>query len=271
MSFQNKVALVTGGASGIGRALCEELARRGAVAVVTDIHFEGAEAVAAAIIANGGRAAAARLDVTRAEDAQRVVEETVREHGRLDYMFNNAGIGVGGEVRDLSLEHWRQAIDINLWGVIHGTAAAYPVMLRQGSGHIVNTASAAGLVGEPGLTAYSMTKSAVITLSTALRAEAEEFGVRASVVCPGFVDTAIYENAIGVKVDKDKFLAKLPVRLVSAPDAARAILRGVERNQAIIVFPFYARLMWWLIRLHPGALRRFRRKTLADLRAMREA
>jgi NAD(P)-dependent dehydrogenase (short-subunit alcohol dehydrogenase family) len=271
MSFQNKVALVTGGASGIGRALCEELARRGAVAVVTDIHFEDAEAVAAAIIANGGRAAAARLDVTRAEDAQRVVEETVREHGRLDYMFNNAGIGVGGEVRDLSLEHWRQAIDINLWGVIHGTAAAYPVMLRQGSGHIVNTASAAGLVGEPGLTAYSMTKSAVITLSTALRAEAEEFGVRASVVCPGFVDTAIYENAIGVKVDKDKFLAKLPVRLVSAPDAARAILRGVERNQAIIVFPFYARLMWWLIRLHPGALRRFRRKTLADLRAMREA
>ena len=271
MSFQNKVALVTGGASGIGRALCEELARGGALAVVSDINLEGAEAVAAAIAAGGGRAVAARLDVTRAEDVGRLVEDTVREQGRLDYMFNNAGIGVGGEVRDLSLDHWRQAIDINLWGVIYGASAAYQAMLRQGSGHIVNTASAAGLVGEPGLTAYSLTKSAVITLSTALRAEAEDMGVRVSVVCPGFVDTAIYENAIGVKVDKDEFLAKLPVRLVSAPDAARAILRGVERNQAIIVFPFYARLLWWLTRIHPGALRRFHRKTLANLRAMRDA
>ena len=271
MSFQNKVALVTGGASGIGRALCEELARGGALAVVSDINLEGAEAVAAAIAAGCGRAVAARLDVTRAEDIGRLVEDTVREQGRLDYMFNNAGIGVGGEVRDLSLDHWRQAIDINLWGVIYGASAAYQAMLRQGSGHIVNTASASGLVGEPGLTAYSLTKSAVITLSTALRAEAEDMGVRVSVVCPGFVDTAIYENAIGVKVDKDEFLAKLPVRLVSAPDAARAILRGVERNQAIIVFPFYARLLWWLTRIHPGALHRFHRKTLANLRVMRDA
>ena len=78
--------------------------------------------------------------------------------------------------------------------------------------------------------------------------------------------TAIYENAVGVKVDKDKFLAKLPVKLVSAPDAARAILRGVERNEAIMVFPFYARLAWWLMRINPGILARFHRRTLADLR-----
>jgi len=181
-------------------------------------------------------------------------------------MFNNAGIGVGGEVRDLSLDHWRKAIDINLWGVIYGTTAAYAAMLRQGSGHIVNTASAAGLIGEPGLAPYSVAKSGVVALSTALRAEAEGFGVRVSVVCPGFVDTAIYENAIGIHIDKDEFLAKLPVKLVSAPDAARAILRGVERNEAIMVFPFYARLAWWLMRINPGILARFHRRTLADLR-----
>ena len=269
-SFSDRVAIVTGGASGIGRALCEELARRGALVVIADIDIAGAQAVASAIAANGGKAVASPLDVTRAEDVERLVEDTVRTHGRLDYMFNNAGIGVAGEVRELSLDDWRKCIDINLWGVIYGTRAAYGAMLRQGSGHIVNTASAAGLVGEPGLAPYSVTKSAVVSLSAALRAEAEDFGVRVSVVCPGFVDTAIYENAIGVKVDKDEFLAKLPVRLVSAPDSARLILRGVENNEAIIVFPFYARLAWWLTRINPNILDRFHRKMLANLRAMRK-
>jgi NAD(P)-dependent dehydrogenase (short-subunit alcohol dehydrogenase family) len=267
-SFRNRVAIVTGGASGIGRALCDELARRGAIAVVADINGEGAQQVASAIAANGGRATAAPLDVTRSEDVARLVEDTVRTHGRLDYMFNNAGIGVGGEVRNLSLDHWRTCIDINLWGVIYGATAAYAAMLRQGSGHIVNTASAAGLIGEPGLAPYSVTKSAVVALSTALRAEAEAFGVRVSVVCPGFVDTAIYENAIGIRIDKDEFLKKLPVKLVSAADSARAILRGVERNESIMVFPFYARLAWWLMRINPGILTGFHRRTLANLRAM---
>lgn len=271
MSFRNKIAVVTGGASGIGRALCEELARGGSLAVVADINFEGAQAVAHAIGASGGRAIAAHLDVTRADDVQSLVNDIVGEHGRLDYIFNNAGIGVGGEVRDLSLDHWRKAIDINLWGVIYGTTAAYTAMVKQGSGHIVNIASAAGLVGEPGLTPYSVTKSGVVALSTALRAEAEAYEVRVSVVCPGFVDTAIYENAIGVKVDKARFLEKLPVRLVPAVEAARVILKGVERNEAIIVFPFYARLLWWLVRLNPGALRGLNRRTLANLRALRDA
>ncbi len=269
-AFYKQVAIVTGGASGIGRALCEELARRGAMPVVADINHEGALAVAAAIEANGGRASAAPLDVTRAEDVGLLVEDTVRVHGRLDYMFNNAGIGVSGEVRDLTLDQWRQAIDINLWGVIYGATAAYAVMLRQGSGHIVNTASAAGLVSEPGLIPYSVTKSAVVALSTALRAEAEAYGVRVSVVCPGFVDTAIYENAVGIRIDKEKFLAKLPVKLVSAADAARAILHGVERNESIIVFPFYARLAWWLTRLHPAALAGLHRRTLVNLRALKK-
>jgi NAD(P)-dependent dehydrogenase (short-subunit alcohol dehydrogenase family) len=265
------VAIVTGGASGIGRALCEELAHRGAHPIIADIDAEGAQAVAAAISRHGGKADFAHLDVTCVEEVQRLVENTAERHGRLDFMFNNAGIGVGGEVRDLRHEHWQRAIDINLWGVVYGTTAAYAAMLRHGSGHIVNIASVAGLIGEPGLAPYSVTKSAVVALSTALRLEAEALGIRVSVVCPGFVQTAIFDSAIGVAIDKEEFLKRLPFRLLPASEAARAILRGLERNQGIIVFPFYARLLWWLTRIHPGLLSPLRRRTMRHLRAMRDA
>jgi NAD(P)-dependent dehydrogenase (short-subunit alcohol dehydrogenase family) len=253
MAFENRVAIVTGGASGIGFALCEELRRRGAKVVTGDISLGGAEA----------------LDVRNAEQVQRFVDATVRVHGRLDYMFNNAGIGCGGEVRDLTLDHWRAVIDVNLVGVIHGVAAAYPVMLRQGSGHIVNIASLAGLIGSPGLAPYATTKSAVVGLSNALRDEGEALGVRVSVVCPSFIRTAIFDNAIGASIDKKKLQAKLALPMLEAPDAARRILRGVERNQGVIVFPASARLIWRLSRIHPSLLAPFRRKMLRNLREMR--
>ena len=267
MPFANSVALVTGGASGIGRALCRELARRGALAVVADIDGEGAQEAADSIAAAGGRAVAARLDVRRPADVQNLVDQAVRDHGRLDYMFNNAGIGVGGEVRDLTLDHWREVIDINLMGVVHGVAAAYPVMIRQRAGHIINVASLAGLIWSPGLAPYATTKSAVVGLSTALRAEAEAWSVRVSVVCPGFVDTAIFDNAIGVKLDKEEALKKIRLPLMPAPQAAQKILQGVERNRAIIVFPASAKLLWWLTRIDPALLSPFRRGMLKGLRA----
>src|SRR5436305_9614765 len=124
MPSANQVAIVTGGGSGIGKALCEALGRRGITVSVTDIDFATAQSVAASIVASRGRASAARLDVRQASDVQALVDATEREHGRLDFMFNNAGIGVGGEIRDLTLDHWRTAVEINLMGVIHGVAAA---------------------------------------------------------------------------------------------------------------------------------------------------
>ena len=246
------MAVVTGGASGIGRALCEELARRKAVVVVADVDEEGAREIATAITRRGGRAEAAGIDVSRSDRVQDLVARTVSLHGRLDFMFNNAGMAVVGEVRDLELEHWRRILDVNLWGVIHGTRAAYAVMIKQGFGHIVNTASIAGLVSLPTAAAYTATKMAVVGLSTCLRAEAADFGVKVSVVCPGGVQTAIFRKATYVSVRREYLLARMRFKRVAAEKAAQVILRGVERNKAIIVFPYQARLIWWLNRLHFG-------------------
>jgi NAD(P)-dependent dehydrogenase (short-subunit alcohol dehydrogenase family) len=269
MPFEKLITIVTGGASGIGRALCEELARRGATVIIGDINLSGAREAASAIAASNGMAFAAYVDVRDAGSVQSLVDDTVKRHGRLDIIFNNAGIGVGGELRELTLEHWRAVIAVNLMGVVHGVAAAYPVMLRQGAGQIVNIASLAGLIAAPGLGPYATAKGAVVSLTRALRAEGEGLGVRASVVCPGFVDTAIYENAIGVKVGKEALLKKLGVRMMPARDAALAILRGTERNQGVIVFPTSARFLYLLTRVCPWLLEPFQRRMIKGLRGVR--
>jgi NAD(P)-dependent dehydrogenase (short-subunit alcohol dehydrogenase family) len=268
MPFQNLITIITGGASGIGRALGEELARRGATVVIADVNFSGAQEVAGAIAAAGGTAFAVCVDVRHAVDVQTLVEDVVKRHGRLDLIFNNAGIGVGGELHELSLELWRRAIEVNLMGVVHGVAAAYPIMVRQGAGQIVNIASLAGLIASPGLGPYATSKGAVVSLTLALRGEGEALGVRANVVCPGFVDTAIYENAIGVRLDKQELLDKLGLPVMPAREAALAILRGTERNQGVIVFPRSARILWLLTRLSPRLLEPFQRRMIQQLRSL---
>jgi short-subunit dehydrogenase len=194
----------------------------------------------------------------------------VQEYGRLDYMFNNAGTAVTSDARDLNLEHWRRVVDVNLWGVIHGTMAAYPVMVKQSDGHIVNTASMFGLVPYPTNVPYAATKHAVVGLSTSLRAEAADLGVKVSVACPGFVQTNIYQAATMVNLPRDKVIAKIPFRIMDVSKVARAILRGVSRNRAIITFPLHALLAWWLYRLHPALTDRMALNAIRALRGLRE-
>jgi len=267
--FKEKIAIVTGGASGIGRAVCEQLCQRGATVVVADVNEEGAGQVASAINKVGGRARPALIDVAQAEEIQKLMDQTVSEHGRLDYMFNNAGICVIGEERDVSLDHWRSVLDVNLFGVIYGTRAAYSLMVKQGFGHIVNTASLAGLIPATQEISYTASKYAVVGMSNALRVEGANLGVKVSVVCPGFVQTGIYDASLAVNVDKEKLVAGIPLKIMETTKAARVILRGVARNRAIIVFPSHARIMWWLYRLHPSILIPLGRKMIKDFRALR--
>jgi NAD(P)-dependent dehydrogenase (short-subunit alcohol dehydrogenase family) len=255
-AFADKAAIVTGGASGIGRALGQELARRGARVVLADINGQSAQAAADAMTTAGGRARAATLDVRDADAVQRLVTETAATDGRLDYMFNNAGIALAGKTRDMTLADWNRLIDVNLRGVVHGVVAAYPVMIAQGFGHIVNTASAAGITPTPGLTGYATTKHAVVGLSTSLRGEAARHGVRVSVLCPGLIDTPIKDNMTLLNTDRQALLKSIPIKLHPVEACARATLRGVERNQAIIVVTAFAKIAWLLYRLSPALMGR---------------
>lgn len=259
-----RVAIVTGGGSGIGQALCTALVRRGGIVIVADINGEAAEATAGRLGSTGpGTASAATVDVRDAAAVAALVNGAVERHGHLDLIFNNAGIGIGGPVEDLSVAHWDRIIDVNLRGVVHGVQAAYPVMVRQGFGHIVNTASLAGLVPGPRNAPYGTTKWAVVGLSLSLRTESAAKGVRVSVICPGGVDTPILDARMPADLPAVPSLEGIDVRalitkasggkLLSPEVMAAHVMRGVSRNQAIIVAPLRARIPWWLMRLSPAA------------------
>jgi len=260
--FEGRVAIVTGAASGIGRALSAALVRRGATVVLADVDDAGVKTAADALAAGPpGRASGVALDVTDRDAVAELVERTARDHGHLDLLCNNAGVGIAGPVEELTPAHWERALDVNLRGVIHGVTAAYPLMVRQGRGHIVNTASLAGLVPSPMLTPYGATKHAVVGLSTSLRMEGAAKGVRVSVVCPGVIDTPLLDKGnppdlapVTAVPDARRLLTALIGRPYPPDALAEDILAGVARNRAFIVTPRHARTAWRAYRLAPGLL-----------------
>ena len=269
----SNVAIVTGGGSGIGAALCRALGKRGDTVVVADIDGASAQRTADEM---GGTAA--KLDVRDGAAVQALVDDTVAAHGRLDLMFNNAGIGVGGDATELTTAHWDRIIDINLRGVTNGVAAAYPVMARQRSGHIINTASIAGLIPSPYMAPYVATKHAVLGLSLSLRQEAKTYGVKVLAVCPGWTDTAILDSTGPDDLPKVTLAKEGGVRETAekmgklySPDALAAdVLEAIAKNKAVLVVPGKFRVMWRMARLTPtgfaaltGVLARREQKKLA--------
>jgi short-subunit dehydrogenase len=248
-----------------------QLARCGAVVAVADIDLLRAQEVAVSIKQTGGRAEAVHVDVSRAAEVDRLVSDVIEAHGRLDLMFNNAAVAVVGDFLDTTTEHWRRVLEVNVHGVVHGSRAAYSAMKPQGSGHIINVASMVGLIPSPTMTPYSTTKWAIVGFSTALRAEAAEFGVKVSVSCPSLVDTSIHERTDYLRVDKAKLLARLQRFMQKPEHAAAAILRGVKRNRAIIVDPWHARFVWRCYRWWPPLLNPLLRKMVRDFRNLQRA
>jgi NAD(P)-dependent dehydrogenase (short-subunit alcohol dehydrogenase family) len=272
--YDGAVAIVTGGASGIGEALAVGLAARRASVIVADLDGERAAKVVGMIQARGGDATHALLDVSDYAAVKALVRETVARRGRLDFMFNLVGIIYTGTALDHSIDDWNRILDVNVRGVANGVEVAYPIMAGQGFGHIVNMSSAAGLVPFYNVP-YTASRFAVVGLSLTLRGEASMNGVRVTLLCPGPVRTATFSDA-GVY---GRRLRDLPEAALSAamerlrpidPDRyARVALRGIARNRAMIVAPWRARMLWRSYRQTPllttrVVFRRFLRPLLLE-------
>ncbi len=253
--FTDKTVFLTGGGSGIGRSLAILLASKGAKVCVADINHDSAKIVAEEC---GSNATAISVDVRDAAELKSCIETFASDHGCLDYIFNNAGIGIGGETDEIPLSAWQHIVDINLYGVLNGVLAAYPIMIKQASGHIINCASLAGLGPAPLLTPYALTKHAVVGLSTSLRIEAASRGIRVSVLCPAAIETPILDSQnpsdfnIKWAPNLRRFLTALAGPPYPVEKCAQDALLAIEKNKGIIVLPWRASLAWRLGRLSPA-------------------
>ncbi len=242
-------AVVTGAGSGLGRAFCLELARRGARLVCADIDEAAAAKTAAEV---GGTAV--RCDVARVEEVEALAAAAERALGGVDLVINNAGVAVGGLVGEVPLDDWRWIMGVNLWGVIYGCHVFAPRLRKQGRGHILNVASAAGLLAPPGMAPYNVTKAAVVALSETLRAELRDAGVGVTVLCPTFFRTNIAQSSRAIDGKQRALVEKLMSRSkIQADDVARLALDAARRNELYALPHADGRWMWRLKRWAPDS------------------
>lgn len=240
--YTEKICIVTGANSGIGYALSEELLNRGATVYMAGRDPAKVATAAGRLSAHKDRVRQIVMDVTNREQVQRAIEGTTAEAGRLDMLFNNAGVGGTIPYEKATLDDWETIIDTNVWSVIYGMHAAVPVMLRQGSGHIVTTGSISGLVPVPFQALYSLTKYGVVGLSECLRYEYAEKGIAFSVICPSNIASAIFNKGID---GESRGELKVPADAIPADQAARYVLDRIAERKGIIVVPEEPNTSMW--------------------------
>lgn len=242
--------LITGAGSGLGQALAQRYAKAGDRVACVDLDAARAELTRAALPGSGHLALVA--NVASDEAMEQLHEQVVREWGGLDVLVNNAGIATGGAMVDTTMAEWRNVLEINLLGVVRGCRLFLPGMIAAGSGHIINTASFAGLASAPSIMSYGVSKAAVVALSEQLRAELHYSNVKVSVLCPAFFRTNLLESWQGnqrLKAFADKMMETSPDTLDSVSDA---VFAAVERGEFLVLPTRREPMRWRLKRWFPG-------------------
>jgi NAD(P)-dependent dehydrogenase (short-subunit alcohol dehydrogenase family) len=241
--FRDRVAVVTGGAGGIGFALARAFAARGAKLALADLDEEALARAEKQLAEAGAQVLGVHTDVTRRESVGLLADVTRRRFGAVHLVCNNAGVAVFGELAKATPEDWEFTMGVNFWGVVHGVATFVPILLEQkAGGHVVNTASMAGLVGMQWLGVYCASKFAVVGLSESLHRELEPHGIGVSVLCPMIVETKIGENSVRMRppllrTGKELVPQGVPMRggVVSPEEVARRVVRAIERKSLYVL------------------------------------
>lgn len=227
--MNGKVAIVTGGASGIGKAICEKLAWEGAEVVVADVDEDKGLQLAEEIDADFKY-----CDVSDKENVEKVIEDTVEQYGRLDIMINNAGIGSINTIEEMDEEEWNNILSVDLDGVMYGTKAAIP-HLKETEGVILNTASIYGLVGDVGATAYNAAKGGVVNFTRSVADDLAPYNIRVNSICPGFVDTPMTEESLEDEEFQEHVIGNTPLGRVAQPEEIADVAVFLVSEQASYV------------------------------------
>ncbi len=252
-NLKDKVVLITGGASGIGRATAVEFAKLGAKLVLADINEKGMKETANETAIYGSEVLLVKTDISKQKDVENLVKKTLDRFGRVDVLVNNAGVGMSAEIRDMTIPEWEWILGINLWGTIYTLHYLLPHMVEQGSGHIVNVSSAVGLVNfVPMQPAYTTIKFALVGLSEVLRTETERFGIGVTAICPGSVDTNFFKTT-KYKGFKRAVIDDLPKSMFLSPEKiAKKIVSAVRKNKAQVVISVIAKVAYFMNRISPA-------------------
>lgn len=251
---RNGYAVVTGAGSGIGRSFALELARRKTAVVCADLKLETAEETAALIKQDGGTAYALACDVGKAAQVKQLASKSEKLLGHpVTLLINNAGVGVGGKFDELSLDDWKWAMDVNLWGVVHGCHYFVPGFKKQGQGAIINVASAASYTAAPEMSAYNVTKAGVRALSETLYAELKRDNIKVNVLCPTLVPTNIIKDGrIPDRYSKLADHALMNYAMTTSDSVARLTLNRLDKGELYTTPQVDAKLFWVMKRATPN-------------------
>ena len=252
--FKTKTVVITGAGSGFGRGLALDFARLGWKVAVSDINMERVEESVRLVNGAGGQGIAIRCDVTKPEEVQGLADAVISKWGTADIIINNAGVPVLGFMEKITLEDWRFEIDVMLMSVIYGCRTFIPIFKKQGWGHIVNTASSAGIVSLPEMSPYNVTKAGVISLSETLRGELKGSNIGVTVVCPTFFKTNLMDQARSTDEHQLKmgeaFFNKFSFGTVDS--VSRATLKAIKKNKLYVLPQPDSKLFWFMKRMTPN-------------------